>query len=189
MDEEISVNELLNEDQVVITKVISTHYIINLDTTILDSSEYRNVFSILRDAAEFDKITLIIDTDGGCVNTMLQFYNYLLHTKAKTTAEIYTAVSAGAFIAMCCDNIIFKDFSTMMIHQAYQIVSGDLFEFQERLAFLIKQNKLISECVYSGFLTKDEISKINAGQDIWIDQKSGIARLKHFKSIKQRLLK
>ena len=55
--------------------------------------------------------------------------------------------------------------------------------------FLDKQNKDITNTVYSGFLTKDEITKIHNGQEVWIDQKSGISRLKHFKSIKQRLLK
>jgi len=188
-EEEISVDELINEDQVIIRKVISTHYIINLDNTILDPSEYRSVFSILRDATEFDKITFIIDTDGGYATTMIQFFNYLLHTKAETTAEIYQACSAGAFIMCCVDTIILKDFCSIMFHQAYQDMTGSLAEIQDRVNFLDKQNKDITNTVYSGFLTKDEITKIHNGQEVWIDQKSGISRLKHFKSIKQRLLK
>ena len=96
--------------------ITHNEYIINIDYDIEPSYFYREAFLILRNAKSDDTIRLVINSYGGYLEPALQFYNLLLNTQAKTIAEIYAAYSSASIIALSCDNIITKDFCSMLIH-------------------------------------------------------------------------
>jgi ATP-dependent protease ClpP protease subunit len=179
-----------DKDKIIIKNAITKNeYIVNVDTDILDPDEYREVFEILRTAKKEDKITLKINSMGGYIHTMVQWVNALLYTKAKTISEVYTAYSAASVIALCCDEIKFQHFCSMMIHNMSLGIEGKISDVEGYAKFAISQDKEISNLIYNGFLTKDELKKVNSGSEIWLDRNQCLERIKNFKPIKQRLLK
>lgn len=187
---EISTEKENDNDKIIIKNTISKNeYIINVDTDILDPTEYREVFDILRTAKREDKIILKINSMGGYIHTMIQWVNALLYTKAKTIAEVYTAYSAASVIALSCDEIKFQHFCSMMIHNMNLDIGGKISDVEGYAKFAISQDKDIANTIYTGFLTKEEIKKVNSGSEVWLDKNQCLSRIKNFKPIKQRLLK
>lgn len=183
-------DSISDKDKIIIKNIISKNeYIINIDTDILDPNEYREVFEILRLAKKEDKIILKINSMGGYIHTMIQWVNALLHTKAKTIAEIYTAYSAASVIALSCDELKFQHFCSMMIHNMSLDIGGKISDIEGYAKFAMSQDKDIADTIYMGFLTKDEIKKVNSGSEVWLDKNQCLSRIKNFKPIKQRLLK
>jgi ATP-dependent protease ClpP protease subunit len=185
-DDAISTTE---KDKIVIKNPINHEYIISIDSDISEPENYREVFEVLRTAKDGDIAYLNINSYGGYIHSMVEFYDVLLNTKARTIANVYTAYSAGSVIALSCDEIRIKKFGSLMIHCMSSGTSGKIIDMQGYSDFAIKQDRDIANTIYSGFLTKDEIAKINHGKEIWINQEDAMARLKTFKTIKQRFLK
>jgi len=151
------------QENIITTKIT----FINIDEDISNPNEYRDAFHKLRTASDNDVIRLIINSHGGILDTAIQFYDCLKNTKAKTEAEIHVAYSAGAMIALSCDDIIVNEFSSMMIHCLSWVSSGKVPEIIAKSDFIEDWNKIIKNRVYKGFLTDIEIEKINEGIDLW----------------------
>ena len=178
-----------NKEKLVIRLPINYEYIISIDSDIDEPHNYREIFETLRTAKDGDIAYLNINCYGGYIHSMVELYDVLLNTKARTIANVYTAYSAGSVIALSCDEIDIKKFGSLMIHCMSSGTSGKIIDIQGYSDFAIKQDKEIADTIYSGFLTKEEIKKVNAGKEIWINQEEALSRLKNFKSIKQRFLK
>ena len=165
------------------------NYIINLDEDIEVPNHYRKVFETLRIATKDDTITFNINSPGGYIDTMIQFYDLMLNTKAKTIANIYQACSAASVIALCCDEINATRFSYMMIHSMSTGTYGKISDIEGYATFAVKQDIEIANTIYGGFITPAEIKLVNKGKEVWLNQKEIQERLKNFKSIKTRFLK
>lgn len=164
----------------------NTH-IINLDTDIGPPNEYRQAFSLLREASLEDAIVLMINTDGGHVSTVVQFFNHLLKTQATTFAEVYCAYSAGSIIALSCDNINVGRYGSMMIHALSAGALGKAHELDGKVKFISQFNDRIIKELYTDFLTDKEIETIIAGKDIWLMENDINKRLKGWKSVRLRM--
>jgi ATP-dependent protease ClpP protease subunit len=165
------------------------NYIVNLDEDIEIPSHYRKVFEILRTATKDDTITFNINSPGGYLDTMIQFYENLLNTKAKTTANIYQACSAASVIALCCDEIVPSRFAYMMVHCMSSGVWGKISDIEGYASFAVKQDIDVANTIYSGFLTPAEIKLVSKGKEVWLNQREIQDRLKSYKTIKTRFLK
>jgi len=162
------------------------NYIVNLDEDIDMPSSYRKVFEVLRTAKKDDIIYFNINSLGGYVDTAIQFFEHIMNTKAKTIAHVYAACSAATMIALCCDEVNISKFGYIMLHNMSSSLDGKVSDMQSYTEFIIKQDKKIADFLYQGFLTPTEIKEASKGKELWLDQQSVIARLKNFKSIKQR---
>jgi ATP-dependent protease ClpP protease subunit len=186
------VEDSVKEEELVlkIPKVTTVNnYIINLDEDIEIPSHYRKVFEILRVATKDDTVTFNINSPGGYIDTMIQFYDCLLNTKAKTIANIYQACSAASVIALCCDEINATRFSYMMIHSMSTGTYGKISDIECYATFAVKQDIEIANHIYSGFISPSEIKLVNKGKELWLNQKEIQDRLKNYKTIKTRFLK
>jgi ATP-dependent protease ClpP protease subunit len=178
-----------NDDKLILKKENKTlEYHIHLDQEIGPPSEYRNIFEILREAKKEDKVIFHFNTPGGWLDTMIQFFDSLLHTKAETKAVIYSACSAGAIIALCCDKIEPTRFAYMMIHSMDTGTSGKISDIHDYSQFAQNQNLEIIETVFQGFLTKQELQSVNKGKELWMHKDEILKRLENWKTIKQRKL-
>ena len=183
------VDDSSENDELVIKNVKSINtYIVNLDEDIEIPSHYRKVFETLRLATKEDTIVFNINSPGGYIDTMINFYDLLLNTKAKTVANIYQACSAASVIALCCDEIIPTRFAYLMVHNMSSGVSGKISDIEGYANFAVKQDLEIANHIYSGFLTKEEIKLVNRGKELWLGYKDITERLKNYKTIKQRYL-
>lgn len=165
---------------------ISNHYSFYIDEDIEISSNYRELFNILREAEENDVVTLVINSRGGYLETAVQIYNYLLMTKATTIAEVHTAYSAAAMIALSCDNILLGRFSSMLIHTASSGVGGKAEDMKRYSDFLNDWNIKICKDVYKGFLTDKEIIQVCEGKEFWLLEEEVMKRLKSWTPVRSR---
>jgi ATP-dependent protease ClpP protease subunit len=143
---------------------------INLDATIDEPKTYRDVYDTLIKSNADDKIYVIINTHGGYISAMNQIVNNLLETKSETTAVIHDASSAGAGIALACDNIVVKHFGYMFIHNAS---TGSYGKINELDAFVEHRKRWVNEmsnALYRGFLTDVELKSMLDGKDFYFDK-------------------
>lgn len=178
-----------DKDKIVIKNPINHEYIISIDSDISEPTNYREVFETLRTAKEGDIAYLNINSYGGYISTMSQFFQYLLHTKATTVANVITAYSAASVIALCCDKINISQFGSIMIHNMSTGTSGKISDVEGYSKFASSQDKDIASTIYQGFLTKSEIIETNKGKEFWLNKKECDSRLKNYKSIKNRFIK
>lgn len=165
-------------------------FTINIDDEIEAPDKYRKVFSLLDTAKESDIIKFKINSDGGLVDTTIQFIESLRHTKAKTIAEVYRAYSSASIIALACDEIITFRYSTMMIHSISFGEIGKIYEVKERTEFLNKLAENLFEELYKGFLKDKEIERIlKKGKDFWFCANEIDTRLKKWVPIRKRKVK
>lgn len=169
-------------------EIKKVEYTISLDQDIDSPDNYRAVFEILDIATVNDSIKFNINTHGGYVHTMVQFYHHMLNCKAHITGIIHTAYSAGAFIALCCDEIIPSRFGGMMLHSMSFGAWGKVEDVQGQTNFNSAQDKDIAKTVFQGFLSKQELQQLNKGTEFWFNSEEINKRLKNWKPLKQRNL-
>ncbi len=175
-----------NENLVQRELFVSNVFTLNLDGEIGSPNEYRSAFHILRQATQFDVINVVLNTEGGFVNTTMQFVNYLLNTPARTMAEIHTAYSAGAIIALACDEVHVSRFGSMMIHSLSTDSFGKTHELDQHLHFINKYSHEIIRNAFVGFLNPKEIQSVIKGKDIWLYEDEIKVRLNHWTPIRKR---
>jgi len=169
----------------IISKIEDNYYQCYLDSEVTDPKDYREVFDLLKKTSEKDTISLIINTDGGDLFTAVQIYNYILNCKATVIAEIYRAYSAGALIAMACDDIDIKRYATMMFHgSAWSNIDGKVVAVKDHTQFINNLDDDMIENSYDNFLAQNEIDKLKAGIDLWFNEDEINERLKTWKSKK-----
>jgi ATP-dependent Clp protease, protease subunit len=175
------------EEKLIIKKEINKNeYIISIDKDIDEPHTYRSVFEVFDIAKPEDTVILNINSYGGYVHTMTQFFWHMLNCKAYIKGIVHTAYSAGAFITLCCDEIIPSPFAGMMLHSMSFGTWGKVEDVKGQSEFNSKQDKKIADIVFKGFLTKQEIDKLNAGTEYWFDKEEIDRRLKNWKPIKAR---
>lgn len=161
-------------------------YVINVDAEICDPSNYRKIYDCLRRVDEGEEVLMVLNSGGGDLTTFVQIYNLLQECKGKTVAEIYTAYSAASFIALSCDEIIIKEFSSMMIHSMSYANEGKLEEVTASNDFMRKWNSELTHKLLTGFMTQQEIKDVNNGKDFWFLGDEVKKRLKKWVPIRKR---
>ncbi len=159
---------------------------INIDEEVGTPDKYRSVFDILRKATPFDSVNVIVNTHGGCLDTAMQIYHYLLETQANTKAEIHNAYSAGAIIAMACDEIEVARYGSMMIHSIMVSSFGKMHEMDQQVHFSKNQSTTILETVFTNFLTSKELNSIIKGKDVWLSEDDINKRLEKWTPVRKR---
>ncbi len=176
-----------SDDKLIIKNIISqTIYDVYIDDDIKQAFEYRAIFELLNKAEEKDIINFHINTPGGYIDTMIQFFHAMLNTKARIKSIIYNACSAGAYIALCADEIEVTHFGYMMLHNLSSGIEGKINDVHEYSTFTINQNNYIVEQLCAGFLSKQEIIEMKKGKELWLNKTEICKRLKTWKPIKQR---
>ena len=151
---------------------------------------YIEEFQTLREANEGDEIKIFLNTPGGRVDTAVQYLSGIRNTKATVTCVIEgLCQSAGTYIFLAADQWIVNQDSLMMIHN----YSGGAYGKGKELLENAKANdKWISgmmDTVYKGFLTVEEIEKVNSNQDIWLTTEEINDRLEDVIEVRTLMIK
>lgn len=162
--------------------VISSEIIIYIDTPIVQSYNYRDLFILLDSAKEKDTIVLKINTNGGDVYTTLQLMDSIKKCKGRVIAEIINAVSAGAIIAFSCDEIRVAKYGIMMVHNMNISMIGPLTHVESRIEYIKKLNAEVIRDLYKDFLTPQELYDIiNNGKQFYLTSSEIVKRLKNMR--------
>jgi ATP-dependent protease ClpP protease subunit len=159
---------------------VCREYIFFLDEEVLEAKEYRAFYKVCKNATEYDIVKIVFNSVGGFVSSLIQLFNCLLTTKAKTIAEIYEAHSAAFSLALSCDEIIVMKHANAMIHSLSFGTQGKAHNVQDQANMIDKQNNLLLQDICKGFLTQEEIKQVVEGKDIWFLESEIIKRLKNW---------
>lgn len=148
----------------------STHYDVFLDSDITEPHDYRDFLAILFSSMPDDSINIYINSNGGHLDTALAIVEGLKCTKAHAMAVIIGAChSAASIIALHCHEIVVLDNAYSMIHTASFGAVGNTGNVKAHTEFTIKQVETLLNETYEGFLTKDELTKVKNGVELWFD--------------------
>lgn len=152
------------------TRLERNHHDVFIDSEITEPSDYRELISLLFNASEEDSFNFFINSGGGHLNTALAIIEGLKHTNANVTAVLVGEChSAASMITMYCHEMAVLDSAHMMIHTASYGTVGNTGNVKAYTDFTTKQVENLLHATYEGFLTKEEITKIKLGVELWFD--------------------
>lgn len=162
-------------------KMSSNLFRIFLDEHIAEPSKYRNVINTLERVSENDVVEFRLNTPGGNAYAALAIYNGILNCPAHTRAILDGSVaSAGTFILLACDEVVVMKNTSMMCHGASWGTWGDMKTLRDATAFMFESMSRLSNEIYEGFLTQEEIDKmIEHSLEYWMHDEEIIQRLKN----------
>jgi len=131
-----------------------------------------NELCFVLDTVEDDMgVVLHISTLGGHLDSAFKIVASLQSCKAPVKAVLTgTVASAGTIIALKCDYLEVKPYTSFMIHNYSSGISGKGNEMVDYLNFTDKTLKRTFKEIYGGFLTDREISSVIKGKDMWLDK-------------------
>lgn len=159
-----------------------------LDEDIKDLSYYRNLINILGSATDSDVVELVINTDGGLLDTAETIISAISTSEALVRANIIgKAYSAGSMIAMACHEVVVGSLATMMIHQASYGVGGNHTNILDQSHFMEKRLNNLYESCYKWFLTEKEMKSVKQGVELWITADEMMERFNRRKKAYERI--
>lgn len=155
-----------------------------LDSQIEDSEYYRDLLSRIEALSENDAVELVIDSVGGSLDGCIAICDAIMATPADVTGIIINrAYSAGAFIALCCDNLEVRPYARMMLHSFSAGFSGKDHEIELDWSFNKEYiRNFLSDCCF-GFLEEEELEAMFNGKDWWFNSQDIISRLQQRQEI------
>ena len=172
----------------VISEPVAFKHTIFLDECIDNTSYYRSAIATLKSASESDIISMVFDTEGGLCHTASVFESAMRECKAHIKGELCGQVaSAGTKLALACDDWVVGDDVVFMCHTASYGASNSAEKLRDQVEFLDKWVTKMNTDTYTGFLTEDELSKMNdSGKEYWFGAEELISRLQNFAEHRQK---
>lgn len=159
-----------------------------LDRQIEDPEYYREILSRIESLSKNDAVELVIDSVGGSLDGCIAICDALQSTPASVTGILVNrAYSAGAFIALCCDNLEVRPYARMMLHSFSGGFSGKDHEIELDYSFNKEYIRdFLSDCCF-GFLEEEELDEMFNGKDWWFNASDIIMRLQKRRQTLQEL--
>lgn len=144
------------------------HHDVFIDADIRQPSAYRDLVSMLFSAGPEDTVHIFINSNGGQLDSALSIIEGLKHTQASVTAFMLGAChSAASIIAMHCHNVVVLGGAYMLVHTSTFGSYGNSNNVKNHTGFAVKQIERLLDETYEGFLTKDELSNVKSGVELW----------------------
>lgn len=157
-------------DYINVQERTARHFDVFLDSNIEEPCEYRELLSILFGASEDDTVNIFINSNGGHLDTALAIVEGLKSTPAHVTAVIIGAChSAASIISMYCHEVAVLDNAYSMVHTASYGTAGNTGNVKAHTEFTTRQVEKLLNDTYEGFLTKEELTKVKQGVELWFD--------------------
>ena len=139
-----------------------------LDEEIREPSYYRQALYRIHNLSENDEVDIIINTNGGRIDSAISIINAIRYTPAKVTGILDNkAHSAGGLILLSCPNIYVAEGSTMMCHMYSTGLVDKGGALISNLSFNDEQIKTLMSQTYLGFLTPKELGLLFNDKDFW----------------------
>jgi ATP-dependent Clp protease protease subunit len=158
-----------------------------LNSEIIDSHHYTDLFNTLRNANSTDEIYIHLNSPGGDFNTGLQIINNILASSAHVVTILEArAYSMAAMIFLCGDELIVHDNCQLMFHIYSGIFAGKGSEQQAEITAVSTWFEKIMRRLTMPFLTDAEIKNIQKGVDVWMDSDEIRNRLNSLKKTRRK---
>jgi ATP-dependent Clp protease, protease subunit len=179
MESQNLLQALKNSQYISSTPHTFTHHDVFIDSEVTEPSDYRELIATLFNAGDGDTMAIYINSPGGHLDSALAIIEGLKNTQCHVTGVIIGSChSAASLISMYCHEVAVMDNAYSMIHTASFGSSGNTNNVKSHTEFTVKMvEKLLNE-TYEGFLSKDELSKVKQGVELWFDAEEIRGRMK-----------
>jgi ATP-dependent protease ClpP protease subunit len=128
-------------------------------------------------ANEVDEFTLVINSPGGILDSAFMVADAITRSQASVSAYVVgTVASAATIVALACDKLEASENLAFMIHNYSSGIQGKGHEMKARQTFIDNELNKSFERYYLGFLSKEEITDVIEGKDIWLNSQEVMQR-------------
>lgn len=133
---------------------------------------------------EAEEVRLVMNNGGGSMDAMLTIIESIRRSNAKVTAVISGCVaSAATMITLCCDAIEVAPNTSWLTHYYSGGSAGKGNELEAKYEFDKKYIPKLFKDIHKGFFTTQEINKVIAGKDMWMDTDEILERFSKMKGL------
>lgn len=146
-----------------------------------EPSQYNNLLHDLDVATERDIFVFHFNSPGGRLDATIQLYNAIKETKGQTIGSLSgNCASAATVLFLACSGWEVCRNCRFMIHAGSWGFGGKYNEMISHADFEKKWQERFFKEVYSGFLTKREISNVLRGGDMYMFADDVVSRLNNY---------
>ena len=143
-----------------------------------EATDFVELFQVLRNATEEQKVHMYLNTPGGRMDTMIQIINCMQNSKATIVTHLEGLChSAGTYIFLSGDEFVVNQNTLLLFHN----YTGGAFGKGNEIVPQVLANdmwvKQINDDIYHPFLNRAEIDYINSGEDKWMYSEEVVSRL------------
>lgn len=158
-------------------KVVAQLYEFYLSGAITEPEDYVEWFDTIRNATENDTVKIYINSQGGVVDTAIQFMRVLSETDAHVICSIEgSCMSAATMVFLCASEFEITPFTLFMMHNYSGGIFGKGAEIYDQAVFERKWSTEFLHHIYKDFLTTEEINALLDNKDIWLSSSEVMER-------------
>lgn len=144
------------------------------------SDKYIKLINVLKTAEDHDTIFIYLNTPGGYLNTAIQIISAIKQCSGTVVTCLEGEVcSAGTMIFLAGHKFLVNPNCSFMIHNYSGWISGKGQEIAARAKYQEEYARDLVYDVYKNFLTKEEMTMVLDGRDVWLNSKQVIERLQN----------
>ena len=157
---------------VITTPRKGTDYIIILSSSVDKTEDYYKLYELLVKATKHDRICFHLNSFGGYLHTGVNLIHEIRSSKAQVTMRVVAPVySMASIIALCGDKLVVEPHSYFMFHDYSGIELGKSSEMHASVTAGKRFFNQLLKDICHPYLTKQEITNILKGQDLYIPGK------------------
>jgi ATP-dependent protease ClpP protease subunit len=151
-----------------------------IDDVFEEVHQFSELVDYLNNAVEGDVAHIKISTPGGALHSIIPLMNAMRNTDAHIAMHVESdTASCGTILMMLADEVYINPYTSIMIHTAsygYYNHAGNMEAHVNHSTVAIK--KLVGE-IYKGFLTPEEILRVQDGLEVYLTDEDCYERFKH----------
>lgn len=168
-------------------KVVAQLYEFYLSGAITEPEDYVEWFDTIRNATENDTVKIYINSQGGVVDTAIQFMRVLSETEAHVICSIEgSCMSAATMVFLCASEFEITPFTLFMMHNYSGGIFGKGAEIYDQAVFERKWSTEFLHHIYKDFLTTEEINALLDNKDIWLSSSEVMERCQKLANVRSK---
>jgi ATP-dependent Clp protease protease subunit len=133
-----------------------------------DPRNYIDLIHLIRTLEPQDNLTIHLNTPGGRLDTGIAILSAIAECQGTITMSLdSTAASMGAILFLAGHQYVVHDHSMLMFHTFSGGFYGKSGDVDKQMQAYKRQFSLLMKKVCGKFLTPDEISRIDKGEEMW----------------------
>lgn len=171
-------------------KVAAQLYEFYLSGAITVPEDYVEWFDTIRNATENDTVKIYINSQGGVVDTAIQFMRVLSETEAHVICSVEgSCMSAATMVFLCAQEFEITPFSLFMMHNYSGGMFGKGAELYDQAVFERKWSTEYFRYIYKDFLEEAEITSLLDNKDIWLTSTEVMERCQKLANARSKAVK
>jgi ATP-dependent protease ClpP protease subunit len=165
--------KLLGKDAVepfeVTAAPINTIYRATVNKEFRDVEQFAQLVDILDTAQEGDIVHIKLSTIGGALHSIIPLISSMKNTAAFIHMHVESdTASAGTLLMMLAHSLYVNEYATIMFHNVQYGAYGHGGNVEAQVKHATAANKKIIRDMYTGYLTDEEIKRLEDGLELYL---------------------